>query len=149
MSSVRKLAICFSLPQVTEGLLLSHSTEILSFPLFLKSNSQAERGGGRVFWMFIARTSHRKLFAFFINFLTISRDLLSRRCNMLKSFPIKCHLKWRSERNFKKGHRCGRLLERDGPDQPCTVWLCPKPCKSQSLLKLKYNVLKYSDWSMC
>lgn len=101
------------------------------------------------FWMFIAYTSYRKLFTFFINFLTISRDLLSLRCNMLKSFPIKCHLKWKSERNFKKAHHCGRFSESARPDQPCLVQLPPKLSKAQGFLKVKCNVLNYSDWLMC
>jgi len=44
MSSVRKLAICFSLLRVTEGLLLSYNTEILSFLLFLEEQFTGREG---------------------------------------------------------------------------------------------------------
>jgi len=54
-------------------------------------------------------------------------------------------LEMKIREELKTAHCYGGLSERNRPNLHSLLWLPPKLCTFQGLLKVKYNVLKYNS----
>lgn len=106
---------------LTEGLLLSHNPEILSFPLFLAERFTG-REGRRKGWLNVYRSHITQEAAhIFINWLTISRDLLRAGMEYAQSLSSEMSLEMKMAEEFLERPLLGGDSQRENLHSPKTL----------------------------